>query len=205
MQRPQAIATLTIRIGSARTTSRRGPIRPRGRWCASRPSASASAASTAVDAAVARYLPGRVLRAARPVRLRQDHAAAHARRLRDAGRGPRPARRRGHHRRAAAPAAGQHDVPELRAVPASHGRGQRRVRAQAGRPAEGRDRGARRRDAGAGAARRASARASRISSPAASASASRSRARWSSGRACCCSTSRSRRSTRSCAARPSSS
>ena len=49
------------------------------------------------------------------------------------------------------------------------------------------------------------ARASRISFPAASASASRSRARWPSGRACCCSTSRSRRSTRSCARRPSSS
>ena len=159
---------------------------------------------TAVDARVARHLPGRVLCAARAVRLRQDHAAAHARRLRDAGRGPRPARRQGPHRRAAAPPAGQHDVPELRAVPASHRRGQRRVRAQAGRPAEGRDRRAHRRDAGAAAARRASRRASRISFPAASASASRWRARWSSGRACCCSTSRSRRSTRSCAARRSS-
>ena len=41
---------------------------------------------TAVDDAVARYLPGRVLRAARPIGLRQDHAVAAARRLRDAGR-----------------------------------------------------------------------------------------------------------------------
>ena len=39
------------------------------------------------------------------------------------------------------------------------------------------------------------------SSPAASASALRSRARWSTGRRCCCSTSRSARSTSSCAAR----
>jgi putrescine transport system ATP-binding protein len=50
-----------------------------------------------------------------------------------------------------------------------------------------------------------SARASRTSSPAASASASRSRARSPSGRASSCSTSRWRRSTRSCAAKPSSS
>ena len=55
-------------------------------------------------------------------------------------------------------AAGQHDVPELCAVPASDGRGQHRVRPQAGRPAADRDRGARRRDAGAGPAGRASAR-----------------------------------------------
>ena len=49
------------------------------------------------------------------------------------------------------------------------------------------------------------AAASRISFPAASASAWRWRVRWSSARACCCSTSRWRRSTRSCAAKPSSS
>ena len=58
---------------------------------------------------------------------------------------------------------------------------------------------------GAGPARRVRPSASRTSSPAASASASRSRARWSSARACCCSTSRSPRSTRSCARRRSSS
>ena len=42
------------------------------------------------------------------------------------------------------PAAGQHDVPELRAVSPSDCRRQRRVRAEAGRLAERRDRGARR-------------------------------------------------------------
>ena len=112
---------------------------------------------------------------------------------------------RGHRRRAAVPAAGQHDVPELRAVSAPDGRGQRRVRAQAGRPAEGRDRRARRRDAGAGQARRLRRAQAATSCPAASASASRSRARSPSGRGCCCSTSRSRRSTASCARRRGSS
>ena len=53
----------------------------------------------AVDRAVARHQRGRVLRAARPERLRQDHAAADARRLRDAGRRPHPARRAGTSRR----------------------------------------------------------------------------------------------------------
>ena len=113
--------------------------------------------------------------------------------------------RRGHLRRAAAPAAGQHDVPELRAVSASDGRGQHRVRAQAGRHAEGRDR----RPASARCWRwcgsKASASAARISFPAASASAWRSRARSPSGRRCCCSTSRCRRSTASSARRRASS
>ena len=154
---------------------------------------------------LARHLPGRIFCAARAVRLRQDHAAADARGLRDAGCRPCPARWRGSDRRAAASPAGQHDVPELRAVSASHRRGQCCVRAQAGRPAES-TRSTRAlprcwRCCGS----KASKRASRISCPAASASAWRSRARWSSARACCCSTSRSRRSTRSCAARPSSS
>ena len=82
---------------------------------------------------------GRVLRAARSVRLRQDHAAAPARRLRDAGRRAAScSTAQDLDRRAAASAAGQHDVPELRAVPASDRRGQCRVRAQAGRPAESR-------------------------------------------------------------------
>ena len=61
----------------------------------------------------------RVLRFARSLGLRQDHAVAPARRLRDAERRPHPARRRGHRRGAAASPAGQHDVPELRAVSAS--------------------------------------------------------------------------------------
>ena len=82
-----------------------------------------------------------------PVRLRQDHAAAHAGRLRDARRRAHPARRRGHRRAAAASAPRQHDVPELRAVSASHGRGQCRVRAQAGEVAAQGDAYARQRHA----------------------------------------------------------
>ena len=120
-------------------------------------------------------------------------------RVRDARRRAHAARRRGHRRRAAAMAAGQHDVPELRAVSASDGRGQCRVRAEAGGLAEGRDRRARRRDARAGAARGVRQAQAASACPAGSASASRLRARWPSGRRCSCSTSRSPRSTRSCA------
>ena len=65
--------------------------------------------------------------------------------------------------------------------------------------AEGRDHAARRRAARARAAAGASATATRRSSPAASGSAWRSRARSRSSRRCCCSTSRSARSTRACA------
>jgi ABC-type Fe3+/spermidine/putrescine transport system ATPase subunit len=83
-------------------------------------------------------------------------------------------------------------------------RGQYRLRPQAGGPAEARDR-RRVADMLALVKLEGSAGASRISFPAASASAWRWRARWSSARACCCSTSRWRRSTRSCAARRSSS
>ena len=60
-------------------------------------------------------------------------------------------------------------------------------------------------DAEAGQARASSPSASRTSSPAASGSAWRWPARSPSGRRCCCSTSRSARSTRSCARRRSSS
>ena len=160
---------------------------------------------TAVDNLSLTIYRARVLRAARPVRLRQDDAAAHARRLRGADLRPHPARRPGSARHPALPAAGQHDVPVLRAVPAHDGREQHRLRPQAGRHAEARDRDARRRDAEAGQARRSSPSASRTSSPAASASAWRWPARSPSGRRCCCSTSRSARSTRSCARKRSSS
>ena len=57
------------------------------------------------------------------------------------------ARRPGPRRPAAVRAADEHDVPELRAVPAPHGVGQHRLRPEARRPARGRDRGARRGDA----------------------------------------------------------
>ena len=66
--------------------------------------------------------------AARPLRLRQDHDAAHDRRARDGERGPDP------HRRARRdPPVGrrprrQHGVPVLRAVPAHDGARERRLR-----------------------------------------------------------------------------
>ena len=101
---------------------------------------------------------------------------------------------------AAAPAQRQHGVPELRALPAPERRRQRRVRAQVPE-ASRKERAAQAR----------SARRSRwcsstgfekrkpASSRAASSSASRWRARSCCGRACCCSTSRSARSTPGCA------
>ncbi len=146
-----------------------------------------------------------VLRAARRVGLREVDAAEDARRLRRADVGPHPARRPGPARHPALPAAGQHDVPVLCAVPAHDGRGQHRLRPQAGRHAQGRHRRARRRDAASWSSCSSSPSASRTSFPAASASASRSPAPSPSGRRCCCSTSRSARSTRSCARRRSSS
>ena len=102
-------------------------------------------------------------------------------------------------------AAGQHDVPELRAVSASFCRGQCGVRTQAGGPAQAGNRRAASPTCWRWSSWKISARASRTSFPAASASAWRWRARWSSARACCCSMSRSRRSTRSCATPPASS
>ena len=72
---------------------------------------------------------GLVLRPARPVRLRQDHDAADGRRARDAHVGHDHARRQGHHLRQALPAAGQHGLPELRALPAPRHLRERRLRA----------------------------------------------------------------------------
>ena len=108
-------------------------------------------------------------------------------------------------RGAALSAAGQHDVPVLRAVPAHDGRAEHRLRPEAGEPAARRDRPAGRGDAGPGAADRSSPGASRTSSPAARSSGWRWRAPSSRSRRCCCSTSRWARSTASCARRRSSS
>ena len=120
------VVSIAVVVIAARTvrTERRGmtddPDRPaRWRRC-SRSSRSAvvrrrRAPSTTSRSTIARE---RVLRAARPVRLRQDHAAAVDRRLRAARQRGDPARRRRPARPAAAPAAGQPDVPVLRAVPA---------------------------------------------------------------------------------------
>ena len=104
--------------------------------------------------------------------------------------------------RAAVRARRQHGLPGLRAVPAHDRARERRVRpeGQEGRAqAERRDARPRRRSRWCGST--ASARASPRSSPAASASGSRWPGRWSTARRCCCSTSRSARSTSSCARR----
>ena len=71
---------------------------------------------------------------ARRLGLRQDHAAAHAGRVRGADHRVDLHRRRGHDRHPAVRAAGQHDVPVVRAVPAHDGRAERRLRPEAGRP-----------------------------------------------------------------------
>ena len=112
----------------------------------------------------------RVLLAARPVRLRQDHVAADDRRLRRPDRGLDPARRRRRHRPAAEPAQRQHRVPELRRLRPPDRRRQRRVRPQAPGRRQGRDPQAGRRHARPGAAGRhgrpAAAYALRRSAPA---------------------------------------
>ena len=151
-------------------------------------------------------LRARVLRAPRPVGLRQDHADADGRRLRAADLGPGAPRRAGPRRRAALPAADQHDVPVLRALPA-HDASRQNIAfglKQDRMPADA-DQGAGRGDAAAGQARRPSPSGSPTSSPAARSSAWRSPARSPRSRRCSSSTSRSARSTRSSARRRSSS
>ena len=131
-----------------------------------------------------------------PERLGQVDAAARDRgargaRLRhDRGR-PAPTRRGCRRRSAAIGFVFQHYAAFKHMTRAR----QRRLRAEDPQAAEGGGRGAGRRAAAPRAASTASPTATRRSSPAASASAWRSRARWRSSRACCCSTSRSARST----------
>ena len=69
------------------------------RCCASRASPSASALSPSSTIFRSIFIDGRVLCAARPLGLRQDHAVAADRGLRAAERGPHPARRRSISRR----------------------------------------------------------------------------------------------------------
>ena len=95
----------------------------------------------------------RVLRAARPVGLRQDDDAADDRRLRGPDRGPRVPRRRRRHAAAAVQARRQHGVPVVRAVPAPDGGAQRRVRPRAQEDRQVRGPHARRRGARDGPAR----------------------------------------------------
>ena len=203
--------------GSSPTSRRLAPIAgehgplmgpPDGRRRASRLAALAKSFDdvAAVDRDRPRH-PGRpVLLAARRLRLRQDHDAADDRRLREARLRPDPARRSRRGGRSAAPAPGQHRLPDLRAVPVHDGAGQRRLRAAATRRRpKADDQATRRRGARAGPDGRASPSAGRPSCPAASSSASPWPARWCSTRRCCCSTSRSAPWTPSCASTYSSS
>ncbi len=95
---------------------------------------------------------GRVLHAARPLGLRQDHAPAPDRGVRDADLRSNPAGRQGYHRRSAEQAPRQHGVPELCAVPASDGGAEHRLRTGDAGTAQGGGRRDGAADAGAGAA-----------------------------------------------------
>ena len=143
----------------------------------------------------------RAARARRPVRIGQVDRAADAGGPRGGGRRRDLDRRPRRHLRAAEAARHRDGVPELRALPVSHGGGQHRLPAQDGEGAQGRARDPR-------AARwpscwvsRTCSSASRASSPAASASASPWVARSSARRASSSWTSRCRTSTQSCACR----
>ena len=119
----------------------------------------------------------RLLLPARPLGLRQDLHPADDRRPRDGQRRRHPDRRRQRHRPAAGQARHGDDVPELRAVPASQLRRQRRLLAEDARRRQGE---AARAGDGVSRARRhgrPSPSACPPSSPAASSSASRWRAR----------------------------
>ena len=159
----------------------------------------------AVDGVSLDVQPGRVLLAARAVRLRQDDDPADDRRLRAADGRADPAARARRHPRPARQAAGQHGLPELRAVPAPRRRRQHRVRAAAQEGRRSGDRPTRRRGARARPPGGLRATASRTSCRAASSSGSRSPGPSSTGPTCCSSTSRSAPSTSSSAGSSSSS
>ena len=94
-----------------------------------RASPSGSATMVAVDDARPRRPARRVLlRCSVPQRLRQDHDAADARRVRAARRGHIRSSGRVRAGRPALQARRQHGVPELRPVPAHDGRRERRIR-----------------------------------------------------------------------------
>ena len=109
--------------------------------------------------------------------------------------GPGADRRRRPGRPAALQAPDQHRLPELRALPAHERRRERRLRPEAQEGRQGRDRQARRRRSSSASASPPRPTASPRSSRAASSSASRWRGPWSTCPRCCCSTSRSARST----------
>ena len=74
-----------------------------------------------------RHRPGRADRAARAIRLRQDHGAAGARRARRGGPGPDPCRRPGHHPPAREQAEHGDRIPGVQPVPEHDGSRQRRL------------------------------------------------------------------------------
>ena len=103
-------------------------------------SPSATARTTAVDDVSCQRRARQLLLDPRAVRLRQDDAAAHDRRLPGAGRRRHPHRRPLDARRAAQPAPGQHGVPAPRAVPDDERRRERRLWPRAPRRRARRDR-----------------------------------------------------------------
>ena len=158
--------------------------------------------AVAVDAIDLRVRRRRLLLPARPVRLRQDLDPAHDRRPRGGDRRRHPPRRGQRHRPAARQARHGHDVPELRAVPASEPRS---TTSPSSLKMRGVDKAARRAKAHGDARTRRHGRTMpsgcRRSCRAASSSASRSPARSSPSRRSCCWTSRCPRSIPSCASR----
>ena len=144
---------------------------------------------------------GEILAHDRAVRLGQDDGFARRRRLRASGGRAHPHRRHRRHRPAALRARPGDGGTELRAVSAHARRRKRSLRPQRARRAKSAGRRARRRGAARRRHDRNSRGGSRANCPAASSSASRSPARSRCGRACCCSTSPCRRSTRKSAAR----
>ena len=141
----------------------------------------------------------------RLVRSRQVDPAADRRRPGAGPRRDRVDRRPDGHRPAAGPAERGHGLPVLRAVPASVGRRQHRVRAGRSRRAQGRGPGSgpARSRSSSGATRCSTA--GRASCPAASGSGWRWLGHWSASLRCCCWTSRCPTSTPSCAPRPATS
>ena len=137
----------------------------------------------------------RVLLAAGAVRVWEDHHAADGRRFRTADRGQRVPRGRARRGRPSVPAQRQHGVPVLCPVRAPGRGGERRLRAKAaqGRTPTRSAHGSRRRSSSFSSP--AASTPSRASCRAVRCSASRLPARWSTAPRCCCSTSRSARST----------
>ncbi len=140
--------------GSRQVPARPSPTRtgwPRSSWSAVEKEFTAGGHDVrAVERVDLRDRRGRVLLAARPVGLRQDHHPADDRRLRGADQRPDPAPRPRHGRRPALPARRQHGLPAVRALP-PHGRlRERGLRPAAQEGRQGRDQAAGGRGAGPG-------------------------------------------------------